>query len=275
MKNLPDNFHFSKARGQNFLVDLTIPKRIAELSGISGKNVLEIGPGMGALTLELAKLAERVLCVEVDRQLIEPLRNILRDNGADNVTVVNLDALKIDINSLIDEHFGYDCRPVVCANLPYAITTPILSKLIESKRFDALTVMVQLEVAERICAKPGTKDYGAFSVFAQYYTEPKILFSVPPTAFVPRPKVTSAVARLAMRLPVLAEDCEGSDEKKLFRVVKASFAQRRKTMVNALSAGLNLPKERLVLILTELGYSPDVRGETFSVAEFVRLAATL
>jgi len=268
MNNLPKEFKFSKKWGQNFLIDNTIPLRIAEEAEIDGKYVLEIGPGAGALTLELARKAKQVLCLEVDKLLIEPLKTTLAIEQLDNTTVLNQDALKTDLRALVAQYFG-DGEIVVCANLPYAITTPILSHLIDSKLFSSLTVMVQLEVAERICASAGTKDYGAFSVYCQYYSVPKLLFKVPPTAFVPRPKVTSAVIKLSIR----SDGDNTCDENALFKTVKLAFGQRRKTLVNALSSGYD--KAKVAVVLEKLGFPPDIRGERLTVTDFIALSELL
>ncbi|MDR3149101.1 MAG: 16S rRNA (adenine(1518)-N(6)/adenine(1519)-N(6))-dimethyltransferase RsmA [Oscillospiraceae bacterium] len=266
MNNLPKEFKFSKKLGQNFLIDKTIPKRIVQESGTDGKNILEIGPGAGALTVELASSASSVLALEVDPLLIAPLKEMFAT--CPNVQIEHTDALKCDIAALCDDYFGSDADVVVRANLPYAITSPILIKLIESRRFSDVTVMVQLEVAERIAAKAGSPEYGAFSIFCQYYTEPKLLFKVPPTAFYPRPKVTSAVIKMTSKIPEFSEN-----EKELFRLVKLAFAQRRKTLVNALSSRYD--KERVLNALQKLNFTPDIRGERLSVADFASLAAEL
>ncbi|MDR2530327.1 MAG: 16S rRNA (adenine(1518)-N(6)/adenine(1519)-N(6))-dimethyltransferase RsmA [Oscillospiraceae bacterium] len=278
MKNLPDDFRFSKAKGQNFLRDASITRRIAESASIDGADVLEIGAGAGALTVELARRAAHVLTLEVDRMLIAPLNSALADANVGNVTVLNLDALKCELPQLLDAHFGASSHPVLCANLPYAITTPLLSRLLELRRFPVLTVMVQLEVAQRICAEPSSKEYGAFSVFAQYHSSPRILFMVPPSAFVPRPKVHSAVVRLdapPRSVEAHAPDLLPPDEAHMFRIVRAAFQQRRKTLQNALCSALGIEKARVADALTVLGHPPDARGETLSVAEFIALADTL
>ncbi|MDR2606611.1 MAG: 16S rRNA (adenine(1518)-N(6)/adenine(1519)-N(6))-dimethyltransferase RsmA [Oscillospiraceae bacterium] len=267
MKNLPKEFRFSKKLGQNFLIDNSVPSQIAEQAEIDGKDVLEIGPGIGALTLELAKRADRVLCLELDRLLIEPLNTVLAAERVTNTVALNRDVMKTDLRALIAEHFSGASEPVVCANLPYAITTPVISRLIDSGLFASLTLMVQLEVAERICAAAGTKAYGAFSVYCQYYTVPELLFTVPPEAFMPRPKVTSAVIRLRPRT------AEHADEKALFRLVKSAFGQRRKTLVNALSASFE--KERVLAALERLNFPADIRGERLSVSDFIRLTEFL
>jgi 16S rRNA (adenine1518-N6/adenine1519-N6)-dimethyltransferase len=294
-QNMPKNFRFSKRWGQNFLIDKSVSPRIAAESGASNRDVLEIGPGMGALTLELAPLAKRVLSVEVDSLLIDPLNVVLKASGVSNVSVVNADIMKANLNELLAEHFPLTLkstneladeppnelaqeRPIVCANLPYSITTPVISKLIESKLFSSLTVMIQKEVALRISAKPGTSDYGAFSVFCRYHSEPTILFSVPPTAFNPQPKVTSAVVRFDLQqgfANAQENEIQPADEAFMFKVVKFSFAQRRKTLANALSAGFAKPRDLFLDVILRLGYDPNLRGETLSVAQFSELANAL
>lgn len=215
-------FHFSKAKGQNFLTQKWVPQRIAEEAGVDGScGVLEIGPGMGPLTEQLSLRAGKVVAVEVDRNLQPVLAETMA--GRDNLEIIFSDILKQDIAALVEEKFR-GLRPKACANLPYYITTEILAALLEAQCFESVTVMVQKEVAQRICAAPGTAEYGAFTVFCQYYTTPSILFDVPPHCFIPQPKVTSAV----LHLPVRAEPvCAVRDEKLFFKVVRGSFAQRR------------------------------------------------
>lgn len=261
-------FHFSKAKGQNFLTQSWVPQNIAMEAGVDETcGVLEIGPGMGPLTQQLCLRAGKVVAVEVDQKL----KPVLAETMApyDNLEIIFGDVLKQDIAALVREKFG-GLRPKACANLPYYITSDILAALLEAKCFETVTVMVQKEVAQRICARPGTAAYGAFTVFCQYYTQPEILFDVPPHCFIPQPKVTSAVLHLRVRTEPA---CSVRDEAMFFRVVRASFAQRRKTLVNGLSAAFgNLGKEQLAQILTDCGFAPNVRGETLSLAEFARLA---
>ena len=261
-------FHFSKAKGQNFLTQAWVPQQIAMEAGVDTDcGVLEIGPGMGPLTQQLCLRAGKVVAVEVDRNL----KPVLAETMApyDNLEIIFADILKQDIAALVQEKFE-GLRPMACANLPYYITSDILAALLEAKCFSSVTVMVQKEVAQRICAKPGTAAYGAFTVFCQYYTDPEILFDVPPSCFIPQPKVTSAV----LHLPVRTEPvCYVRDEKLFFRVVRASFAQRRKTLVNGLSAVFgNLSKAQLTKIIEDCGFAATVRGETLSIPEFARLA---
>ena len=260
--------HFSKAKGQNFLCDARIPAEIAALCGADEScGVLEIGPGVGCLTTELCAVAGKVLAVEVD----EALRPILAETMEDqeNLELLFGDVLKQDIPALVDEHLG-GLRPMACANLPYYITTPVLTALLEAERFEAVTVMVQKEVAERICAKPATPEYGAFTVFCRYYADPEIVLQVPSGCFIPQPKVDSAVVRLAVRG---APPCEIRDKALFFKTVRASFAHRRKTLRNGLSAGFpQLPREELSAILAECGFPETVRGETLDIPAFAKLA---
>ena len=264
-------FHFSKSKGQNFLVDRSIPRAIAEASGADESNgVLEIGPGIGALSHELCRRAGKVVAVELDTALLPILGETMAN--FDNFDLVSADVLKLDLPALARERFA-GLTPVVCANLPYNITTPVLTKLIEAKCFERLTVLIQREVAERICASPGTAAYGAFSVFMQYYTEPEICFEVGPESFIPRPKVTSAVLRAAVRKtsPVVV-----TDEAFFFRVVYAAFALRRKTLVNSLMTVFGaLGKEKLTELVVSCGLDTNVRGERLGLADFARLSDAL
>lgn len=264
-------FHFSKAKGQNFLVRAWVPERIAEAAGIDETcGVLEVGPGIGPLTDRLCRRAGKVLAVEVDRSLEPVLAETMA--GHENLTVQFGDILKTDVAALNREAFP-GLRPMACANLPYYITTPVLSALLEARCFEAVTVMVQKEVAARICAAPGSGSYGAFTVFCQYYAQPSLLFDVPPDCFLPRPKVTSAVLRLRVRGE---PPCAVADEALFFRVVRASFAQRRKTLVNGLAAAFPaLGKEKIGEILAARGLPPTVRGETLDIAAFAAVAAAL
>lgn len=262
-------FHTSKALGQNFLIASWVPERIAEESGVTEEHgVLEIGPGVGCLTKELSLLASKVTAVELDRRLPPLLKESLADCG--NVEIISGDIMDVDLKTLTEEKFP-GLTPVVCANLPYNITSPVLSKLIDSKLFDSITVMIQREVAQRICARPGTSDYGAFSVYVNYYTEPEILFDVSPGCFFPPPKVTSSVIKLIRRS---APPAEVHDEALFFRLVKASFAQRRKTLVNGLSSavGGKLTKQELLDIIIGCGFDEKVRGETLGIPEFAVLS---
>ncbi|MBQ3103459.1 MAG: 16S rRNA (adenine(1518)-N(6)/adenine(1519)-N(6))-dimethyltransferase RsmA [Oscillospiraceae bacterium] len=265
-------FRFSKSMGQNFLIDESVPYDIAESSGAGEENgVLEIGPGIGSLTSQLCQRAGKVVSVELDNTLLPILAETMAEY--DNFTLVSGDILKTDIPALADEHFA-GLQPMVCANLPYNITTPVLTALLEAKRFSRLTVLIQKEVAQRISAKPGTADYGYFTVFMQYYTRPELLFDVPNTCFIPQPKVTSSVLRCDVRTaPAVELHCP---ESFFFRTVKAAFALRRKTLLNSLQTGFsNLDKARLADAIAQCGFEPSIRGEKLSLAEFARLADTL
>lgn len=265
-------FHFSKAMGQNFLIEAAVPQAIAEGSGAAEDcGVLEIGPGIGCLTAQLAQRADKVVAVELDKRLPPVLEETLAEYS--NVTVLSGDILKLNVPALVQEHFS-GLRPLVCANLPYNITTPVLSALIDSGCFACLTVMIQKEVAQRICAAPGTADYGAFSVYMQFHTQPEILFDVPPDCFTPQPKVTSAVLRCPVRT---VPPVDVADEAFFFRVVRAAFAMRRKTLINGLSAafGGQPPKPELLNLLESCGFSATVRGETLGLEEFARLSNAL
>lgn len=264
-------FHFSKAKGQNFLIQDWVPRRIAEEAGVNGScGVLEVGPGIGPLTEQLCRRAGKVVAVEVDQKL----RPVLRETMAayDNLELIFADILKQDIPALVQEKFS-GLRPMACANLPYYITSDILAALLEARCFQSVTVMVQKEVAQRICAAPGSAAYGAFTVFCQYHAEPSILFDVPPDCFLPQPKVTSAVLHLAVRQEPV---CPVRDESLFFRVVRASFAQRRKTLVNGLASAFGqLSKAQLTEAVTACGFAPNVRGETLSIPDFAGLADAL
>ncbi len=262
-------FRFSKSLGQNFLIEARVPREIAAASGAGpGTGVLEIGPGIGPLTRELSALADRVVCVELDRALLPILAETLSDR--DNVEVVQGDVLKLDLPALVQGKLP-GLTPLVCANLPYNITTPALTALLEADCFASVTVMIQREVARRICAAPGTADYGAFSVFCQYHADARLLFDVPPECFLPAPKVTSSVLRLVPHpAPAGVED-----EDRFFKVVRAAFAQRRKTLANSLSASLALPKEEAERAVLACGLPAGVRGERLGIPEFTRLSKQL
>ena len=263
-------FHFSKAMGQNFLIESWVPRDIADSCGADeGTGVLEIGPGIGPLTQQLARRAGKVVSVELDARLYPVLRETMR--GADNFTLIEGDAMKLDFAQVVQEHFS-GLRPILCANLPYNITTPVLTKCVESRCFDSLTVLIQKEVAQRICAEAGTAEYGAFTVLMQYYTAPQLLFTVPASCFLPAPKVTSAVIHCPVRK---TPPVEVVSESALWRTVKAGFALRRKTLVNSLQTGYQLPKERLAEIVTDCGLSPTVRGERLTLEDFARLTNAL
>ncbi len=261
-------FHFSKAKGQNFLIARWVPERIAEETGVDNTvGALEIGPGIGPLTQQLALRAGKVCAVELDKRL-EPILQATVGEFS-NLEIVWDDILKQDIASLVAEKFP-GLRPMACANLPYYITSPILTALLEAECFEAVTVMVQKEVALRIGAKPGTADYSAFTVFCQYYAQPEILFDVPAHCFLPQPKVTSAVVKLNVRK---ALPWEILDKDTFFRTVRASFAMRRKKLQNGLAAGFpDLGKEGAGEVIAECGFDENVRGETLDIAGFAALA---
>ena len=264
-------FRFSKSMGQNFLIQGWVPDGLVEGAGVSRENgVLEVGPGIGPLTVRLARAAAKVVAVELDRSLLPVLDETLA--GLENVEVLSGDILKLDIGALVEEKFP-GLTPMACANLPYNITTPVLTALIDSGRFSRITVMIQREVARRICAAPGTPDYGAFSVYCQFYTLPELLFDVGPECFVPAPKVTSSVLRMTPR-ETLPQGV--TDERRFFRVVKAAFGQRRKTLLNALSAGLGgVDKDAIRAAIAACGLPEDIRGERLGIPEFAALTTAL
>ena len=265
-------FRFSKSMGQNFLIEGWVPRDIADASGADGDcGVLEIGPGIGPLTVQLARRAGKVAAVELDRSLLPILAETLAPY--DNVTVIPGDVMKLDLSGLAAEQFP-GLIPMACANLPYNITTPVLTALIEANCFAAITVMIQREVALRICASPGTADYGAFSVFCQYHTQPEFLFEVPPECFLPAPKVTSAVIRL---VPRKEPPQDLVDEAFFFQVVKAAFAQRRKTLLNGLTSafGDRLSRDQLRQAIAGAGLPETIRGERLGIPEFAALARAL
>ena len=261
-------FHFSKAKGQNFLIASWVPESIARESGVTKDvGVLEIGPGIGPLTQQLCLNAGKVCAVEVDNRL-KPILDITVGEF-DNLEIVWNDVLKLDVPALVKEKFG-DLRPMACANLPYYITSPILTALLEAECFEAVTVMVQKEVAQRIAAKPGSADYSAFTVFCQYYAQPELLFDVPPHCFMPAPKVTSAVITLRTRKE---RPWEILDQDVFFRTVRASFAMRRKKLSNGLASGFpELGKQGAAEVIVACGYNENVRGETLSIPEFAAIA---
>ncbi len=261
-------FRFSKSMGQNFLIENWVPRDIARASGAGpGKGVLEIGPGIGPLTTELSLLADKVVSVELDRSLLPILAETLA--GRDNAEIVSGDILKTDIPALVREKFsGLD--PIACANLPYYITSPILTALLEADCFESVTVMVQKEVAQRIAAAPGSADYSAFTVFCQYYAEPELLFDVPAHCFLPQPKVTSAVIQLKVRKN---REWDILDENIFFRTVRASFAMRRKKLSNGLASGFpELGKSGAAEVIERAGLDPNIRGETLGIPEFAKIA---
>lgn len=266
------NFAFQKKFGQNFLIDSHVLDKIILAAGVTKEDVvLEIGPGIGTMTQYLAEAAKEVIAVEIDKMLVPILEDTLKDY--DNVTLVNDDILKVDIESLIKDK--NDGRPVkVVANLPYYITTPIIMGLFENHvPLENITVMVQKEVAQRMQAAPGTKDYGALSLAVQYYAETYIAANVPPNCFIPRPNVGSAVIRLTRwkEPPVSVRD-----EKFMFSIIRASFNQRRKTLQNSLvNGGIDVTKEQIADALEQMGLSAGVRGETLSLEQFAGLSNLL
>ncbi len=265
------NFNFQKKFGQNFLIDPHVLDKIISAAEITKDDcVLEIGPGIGTMTQYLAENAREVIAVEIDKNLIPILEDTL--SSYDNVTVMNEDILKVDIAKIVEEKNGGNPIKVV-ANLPYYITTPIIMGLFESHvPLKSITIMVQKEVADRMKVGPGTKDYGALSLAVQYYAKPEIVANVPPNCFIPRPNVGSAVIRLTRyeEPPVLVEN-----ERKMFAIIRASFNQRRKTLVNGLVNGGIAKKEEVVAALEEMGLPASVRGEALSLSEFAKLANIL
>ncbi len=261
-------FHFSKAKGQNFLIQRWVPEAIAEKAGVDETaGVLEIGPGIGPLTQQLALRAGKVCAVELDKRLAPILKQTVGEFS--NLEILWEDVLNLDVPALVAEKFP-GLRPMACANLPYYITSPILTALLEAQCFNSVTVMVQKEVAQRIEAKPGSADYSAFSVFCQYYAEPEILFDVPAHCFLPQPKVTSAVIQLKVRKQ---RPWQIDDEKLFFRLVRASFAMRRKKLSNGLASGFpELGKNGAAEVIAAAGFDVNVRGETLSIADFARIA---
>ena len=268
------HFNFQKKYGQNFLIDANILEKIIKAAGVNENDcVLEIGPGIGTMTQYLCEHAREVVAVEIDKKLI-PILEQDTLSAYDNVTIINEDILKLDLHALVQEK--NNGRPVkVVANLPYYITTPIIMGLFESHvPLDSITIMVQKEVAERMQAGPGTKDYGALSLAVRYYARPEIVANVPPNCFIPRPKVGSAVIRLTRHRE---NPVQVRDESLMFRMIRASFNQRRKTLVNGLNNGaeLNLEKQQIVNALGTMGLAPDIRGEALTLEQFAALSNLL
>ena len=261
-------FHFSKAKGQNFLIAPWVPQSIAMEAGVDETaGVLEIGPGIGPLTQQLCLRAKQVCAVELDERL-KPILDITVGEF-DNLEIIWNDIMKLDIPALVEGEFG-GLRPMACANLPYYITSPILTALLEADCFDSVTVMVQKEVAQRIAAAPGSPDYSAFTVFCQYYAEPELLFDVPAHCFLPQPKVTSAVIQLRVRKE---RNWDVLDEDIFFRTVRASFAMRRKKLSNGLASGFpELGKTGAAEVIEAAGFDANIRGETLGIPEFARIA---
>ena len=264
-------FRFSKSMGQNFLTAAWVPRDIADSAELDeGTGVLEVGPGIGCLTKQLSLRAGKVLSVELDNALRPILAETLSE--CENVEVIFGDVLKQDIPALVKEHFA-GMRCAVCANLPYNVTSPLLTAFIEAECFETITVMIQREVARRICAAPGTADYGAFGIFVQWHIETELLFDVPPSCFIPQPKVTSSVIRLRRRAEHPAET---TDEQFLFKVIRAAFNQRRKTLINAISSQIpGVTKEQAERAVTESGFDARIRGETLDIGKFATIADKL
>ncbi len=264
-------FTFSKGLGQNFIVNSSVCPKMAEQSGAAeGVGVIEIGPGIGVLTCELARRASKVVCIEIDSRLLPILDETL--NGFDNVKIVNQDVLKVDLHRLINEEFaGLDV--VVCANLPYYITSPILMYLLENDLpVRSITVMVQKEAAQRLCAQPGTREAGAISLAVRFYAVPKVLFQVSRGSFMPAPDVDSTVIRLdVLEKPAV----EVPDKKMFFEVVKGAFSQRRKTIVNCLNAYFGTSKAEIAALLEGCGVPATARAEELSLAQFGKIAEAL
>jgi 16S rRNA (adenine1518-N6/adenine1519-N6)-dimethyltransferase len=263
-------FKFSKSLGQNFLIDGNVVRKIVQESNINKNDyVLEIGPGMGTLTEELALNAKKVVAVELDKKLLPILDESLE--GYDNVEIVYGDILKTDVKKLIEEKL--EGGPVkLVANLPYYVTTPIIGKLLEEDlNLESISVMVQKEVALRMSAGPGSKDYGALSIFVNFYSNPRIVVKVPKTVFMPQPKIDSAVIKLELK-----KDLPDIDREKFFKIVKAAFSKRRKTIINALSTyGFDIDKEIIKNALVESGIRPDERAENISIEDFIKLSTNL
>ena len=262
-------FHFSKSMGQNFLIVPSIPQDIADSSGADQScGVLEVGPGIGPLTVQLAQRAGKVVSVELDKSLLPILEETLAPYP--NAQVIQGDIMKLDLNETIDRHLE-GLTPIVCANLPYNITTPVLTKFLECGRFRSITVLIQREVAKRICAKPGTSDYGSFSLFCQYHAKCEPLFEVPPDCFLPAPKVTSAVLHME---PLKEYPVQPKDKDLFFKTIQSSFAQRRKKLLNGLTTGFSgqLSRDQLARALADCGFPETVRGEQLGLEEFCKLA---
>lgn len=264
-------FRFSKSMGQNFLIAPWVPEQIAEESELDGTvGVVEVGPGIGCLTEQLALRAGKVVAVELDRALEPVLKETL--GQYENIKVVFADILKTNLCELTETELS-GLRPTVCANLPYNITSPLISAFIEAGFFEKITVMVQREVAHRICARAGSSDYGAFTVYTNWHTEPRILFDVSPDCFMPQPKVWSSVIELRTRK---APPAEVDDEKLFFKVVRAAFNQRRKTLVNGLASGLSgYSKEQIAGAVAACGFNEMIRGETLDIEGFAAVANAL
>ena len=266
-----NGFRFSKSMGQNFLVAAWVPEQIADEAGLDeNTGVIEIGPGIGCLTAQLSKRAGKVVAVELDNDLRPVLKETLSD--CPNTEVIFGDIMKMNLQELVSEKFC-GLRPVVCANLPYNITSPVISAILEARCFDTVTVMVQREVARRMCAEAGTSDYGAFTVFVNWYAQTEMLFDVSPGCFMPQPKVTSSVIKLTSRRE---KPAPVENEELFFRIVRAAFNQRRKTLVNALSSGLGeYTKDEITSTIIACGYDDRIRGEILDILGFAKIANAL
>lgn len=264
-------FSFSKGLGQNFLINPTVCPRMAEMGNAQpGWGMIEIGAGVGVLTAELAQRADKVVCIEIDSRLLPILDETLAEYN--NIKIVNQDVLKVDLHKLIAEEFP-NMPVAVCANLPYYITSPIIMNLLESRLpISSLTVMVQKEAAQRICAMPGSREVGAVSIAVRYYCEPKVLFQVSRGSFMPAPDVDSTVIRLDIRKQP-AVDVKREED--FFRVVKAAFSQRRKTLSNTLSSGLSMNKTQIAELLECAGVASNLRAEQLSMQQFADIANAL
>lgn len=261
-------FTFSKSLGQNFLINPSVCPKMAEQSGAKkGVGVIEVGPGIGVLTCQLAERADRVVAIELDKRLLPVLDETLAEY--DNIKIINDDILKIDLKKLIETEFS-GMEVVVCANLPYYITSPVIMKLLEDRLpINALTVMVQKEAAQRICAEVGSRQSGAVTVAVNYYAKPQILFGVSAGSFMPAPKVDSAV----IRLDILKEPCvQVEDEELFFKVVKAAFSQRRKTLPNSLSAGLQISKLTVTNALNRANVPVNYRAEQLTMEQLAKIS---
>lgn len=264
-------FSFSKGLGQNFLINPTVCPRMAEMGNAQpGWGMIEIGAGVGVLTAELASRADKVVCIEIDSRLLPILDETLAE--FDNIKIVNQDVLKVDLHQLITEEFP-NMPVAVCANLPYYITSPIIMNLLESRLpISSLTVMVQKEAAQRICALPGSREVGAVSIAVRYYCEPQVLFQVSRGSFMPAPDVDSTVIRLDIRKEPAVQV---EKEENFFRVVKAAFSQRRKTLANTLSSGLGISKAQATELLNRAGVASNLRAEQLSMQQFADIANAL
>ncbi len=266
-----NGFSFSKALGQNFLINPSVCPRMAEMSGAADcAGAIEVGPGIGVLTYELSQVSKKVVSIELDKRLLPVLDDTLSD--CDNVKIINADVMKIDLLKVINEEFNGE-EVAVCANLPYYITSPVIMRLLEEHLpITSITVMVQKEAADRLCAKPGTRECGAVSAAVQYYAEPEILFGVSRGSFMPAPNVDSAVIRLNIRKEPAVQI---TDEKMFFRVIKAAFAQRRKTAVNSISNTMGINKQELTAAFEEAGIASNARAEALSLEQLAELSNKL